>query len=99
MKKKISVSLGKLSKIRIFDSHRVLVYVKIGSHYADVNVTYSDLYIIQNTNRITDAQIFLLKSPHMESLPYITPNKFHVYKTMTISVVSSNNSFKKQHAD
>lgn len=32
-------------------------YVKIGSHHADVNVTYSDLYIIQNTNRITDAQI------------------------------------------
>lgn len=42
----------------MFDSHWVLVYVKIGSHYADANVIYSELCIIQNTNRITDAQIF-----------------------------------------
>lgn len=50
----------------------MLVYVKIGSHYADVNVTYSDLYIIQNTNRITDAQIFIKKSTYGEFILYYT---------------------------
>lgn len=30
----------------------------------------------------------------MENLSYITPNKLHVYKTMTISAVSSSNRLK-----
>lgn len=55
-----------------WQSHQVLVYVKIGSHYADVNVTYNDLYIIQNTNRITGAQIFIKKSTYGEFILYYT---------------------------